>query len=69
MKLYRLQARYKGFYLSGFVNANTDEEAQDNFAKAITRGEIKPMYEGFYTHNLLTYEEVNDATKPNGVVG
>lgn len=66
MKLYRIQAKYKGIYINEMLESENDTAALDCFVKKVESGEVKLNdNDGFYDPNrmFITFEEVDrDAT-------
>jgi len=61
MRSYRIQARYLGVYLDSNVEAESDEQAIDNFIKQVGSGNVKIQKEpaGLLPYKcLVTIEEI-----------
>lgn len=63
MKSYRIQARHLGAYLDHNVEAESDEQAIDNFIKQLNSGNVKIQKDsaGILKHLcLVTIEEIEN---------
>lgn len=68
MKLYRIQANYKGVYLDETLKAENDKAALESFSASYDAGQLtEKEAPGFHNPDFLfiTFEEVDDVTKVN----
>ena len=65
MKNFRIQIRYHGYYADFKVQCkDTPQDIENSILDKLGKNEVKLEKDGFTRGKWITYEEVNDDTRP-----